>query len=68
MKTALNGEQMVWPSVNLYDGSTVAISFTDNFGNAIACTNTVTLINLVPRTDPGGEADFWRFPAVYGTI
>jgi len=46
MKTPLNGEQMVWASVNLYAGSTAAISFTDDFGDPTACTNTVVSINL----------------------
>ena len=61
MKTPLNGEQMVWPSVNLYAGSTAAISFTDDHGHPIACTNTVASINLLPRTNPGGGADFPAF-------
>ena len=61
MKTPLNGEQMVWPSVNLYAGSTAAISFTDDHGHPIACTNTVSSINLLPRTNPGGGADFPAF-------
>lgn len=61
MKTSATSDQMVWASVNLYAGSTAAISFTDNFGNHIACTNTVASINLLPRTDPGGGADFPAF-------
>lgn len=60
MKTAVNGEQMVWASVNLYAGSTAAISFTDDFGNHIACTNTVASINLLPRANPPG-ADYPAF-------
>ena len=60
MKTALNGEQMVWPSLNLYPGSTAAIAFTNDFGQNIACTNTVASINLTPRPNPPG-ADFPAF-------
>jgi hypothetical protein len=60
MKTALNGEQMVWPSVNLYQGSTAAIAFTNDFSQNIACTNTVASINLTPRPNPPG-ADFPAF-------
>ena len=47
-------------SVNLYAGSTAAISFTDDLGHHIACTNTVASINLMPRTNPPG-ADFPAF-------
>lgn len=61
MKTSATADQMVWPSVNLYAGSTAAISFADDFGNHIACTNTVASINLLPRADPGGGADFPAF-------
>jgi hypothetical protein len=60
MTTPLNGDQMVWPSVNLYAGSTAAISFTDDHGHPIACTNTVVSINLTPRPNPPG-ADFPAF-------
>jgi hypothetical protein len=60
LKTALNGEQMVWASVNLYQGSTAAISFTNDFSQNIACTNTVASINLTPRPNPPG-ADFPAF-------
>jgi exo-beta-1,3-glucanase (GH17 family) len=60
MKTAVNGEQMVWASVNLYQGSTAAISFTNDFSQNIACTNTVASINLSPRPNPPG-ADFPAF-------
>jgi hypothetical protein len=60
MKTSATSDQMVWPSVNLYAGSTAAISFTDDFGNHIACTNTVASINLTPRPNPPG-ADFPAF-------
>jgi len=67
MKTPLNGEQMVWASVNLYAGSTAAISFTDDFGNHIACTNTVASINLLPRPNPPG-ADFPAFSGGLWTI
>ncbi len=61
MKTALNGEQMVWPSLNLYQGSTAAISFTNDFSQNIACTNTVASINLTPRPNPPGG----RLPGVF---
>jgi hypothetical protein len=60
MKTTATSDQMVWASVNLYAGSTAAISFTDDFGNHIACTNTVASINLLPRANPGA-ADFPAF-------
>ena len=61
MKTALNGEQMVWASLNLYQGSTAAISFTNDFSQNIACTNTVATINLTPRPNSPGAADFPAF-------
>lgn len=61
MKTALNGEQMVWASLNLYQGSTAAISFTNDFSQDIACTNTVASINLTPRPNLPGAADFPAF-------
>ncbi len=60
MKTPLNGEQMVWASLNLYQGSTAAISFTNDTGHLVACTNTVASINLTPRPNPPG-ADFPAF-------
>lgn len=60
MNTALNGEQMVWASVNLYAGSTAAIAFINDFSENIACTNTVASINLTPRPNPPG-ADFPAF-------
>ena len=60
MKTSATTDQMVWPSVNLYAGSTAAISFTDDFGNHIACTNTVDSIKLLPRANPPG-ADYPAF-------
>jgi hypothetical protein len=70
MKTALNGEQIVWASVNLYQGSTAAISFTNDFSKNIACTNTVASINLTPRPypNPPGGPTFRRFPAACGPI
>jgi hypothetical protein len=67
MKITTTTEQMVWPSVNLYAGSTAAISFTDNFGNAVACTNTVATVNLVPRSNAPG-ADFPAFSGGLWTI
>jgi hypothetical protein len=63
-KTALNGEQMVWASVNLYQGSTAAISFTNDFSQNITCTNTVASINLTPRANPGA----FDFPAFSGGL
>jgi hypothetical protein len=60
MKTAANGEQMVWASVNLYQGSTAAVSFTNDFSQHIACTNTVASVNLTPRPNPP-LADFPAF-------
>jgi hypothetical protein len=60
LKTQFYGDQMVWPSVNLYAGSKVTISFTGNSGNVVTCTNTVQSINATPRHNPGG-ADFPAF-------
>lgn len=60
LKTQFYGDQMVWPSVNLYAGSKVTISFTGNSGNMVTCTNTVQSINATPRHNSGG-ADFPAF-------
>ena len=62
LKTASGNQQMVWPSINLYNGSTAAISFISNSSQAIACTNTVVTVNTTPRPNPPG-ADFPAFSA-----
>ena len=64
MKTAGNVEQMVWASVNLYQGSTAAVFFTNDFSQNIACTNTVASVNLTPRHNlPAAD-----FPAFSGGL